>query len=333
MRILHLDSATTWRGGQRQLQLLVQHGAAEHHVACPPASALAQALAGDDVVVHPWSCATPGRGVRSLRRLVGALRPDVVAAHTPHAHQKLWLAGLSSRAIVHRRVDFVPSRAAIRRLASARGVVAVSEAVADVLVGRGLLRQHIRVVHDGVELVARPRVPQGRVGALGALVAHKGHRTLVDAACRLELPVHIAGEGALRGALEAQIRGSGAPVVLRGQLSDPLAFLASLDVFVHPSHEEGLGQAVIEAMAVGVPVVASAAGGLSEIVQHERTGLLVPPNDPIALAAAIERMCSDRALQERCVEAAREKVRGSFSASVMATRTLAAYDAVLGELL
>ncbi|MBX2800968.1 MAG: glycosyltransferase [Myxococcales bacterium] len=228
----------------------------------------------------------------------------------------------------------------MRRLNRARGVVAVSRAVQGVLRGVGVVAP-ICVVHDGIEPLptpregARARVRQ-RLGlredeslvvAVGALVDHKGHRIVVRALSQLpRTHLAICGRGPLRRSLLrlAGHEGVGDRLHLPGHVGDVSDWLAAADVFCHPSLEEGLGQAVIEALVHGVPVVASRAGGLPETVQGH--GTLVPPGDPGALAAALRQTLVGGA---GCPDAHRAKLLERFGTEAMVRGTEQAYRTFL----
>jgi glycosyltransferase involved in cell wall biosynthesis len=190
--------------------------------------------------------------------------------------------------VVHRRVDFPPRHPWKYRTVAA--TVAVSRAVADILGRAGVRRVH--VVHDGVAPVpsAPPMIldlPRPIWGAAGALVPHKGHVHLIEALARLPGSVVLAGEGPLRGALLARARelGLAERVRLLGPVSEMGAFFAAIDVFVHPSVEEGLGQVVIEALGAGCRVAATTAGGIPEVA--EGVAVLARPADAVSLATAM----------------------------------------------
>ena len=160
----------------------------------------------------------------------------------------------------------------------------------------------------------------------------KGLRHLLRAAVDVpEAAFVIAGEGPDRTALEAEARllGVSDRVSFIGFRSDTPALLANADLFVLPSLIEGLPLSVLEAMAAGRPVVATAVPGTDEIVRHGVTGLLVPPADPRALAAAIRQMLSDRALAGRLAHAGRDRVRHEFSSNSTARSVMAVYDELL----
>ncbi len=326
-----MDSATEWRGGQAQLLYLLRGMERQGQralVAAPATGALSARLQRS---VFPISSGNNPAAVWQLRRIVSRCRPDLVAAHTSHAHGVCVMAGL--RPVVHRRVDFAVGATRIGRwkYSRARLFLAVSQAVARVLVRGGVPVERITVVHDGVQPLPEAKPAHdlaGRrplVGAVGALVDHKGHRHLVAAMALLPgLRCVIAGEGPLRGALSEQIRALGLQdrVQLLGQRQDIPAVLAALDLMVHPSVEEGMGQVVVEAMGAGVPVLATDAGGLPEVVGSEAC---VPLGDAAALARGIER----RLVQPGDLQAARRRARERFSVERMVAGTITAYGHAL----
>jgi glycosyltransferase involved in cell wall biosynthesis len=170
------------------------------------------------------------------------------------------------------------------------------------------------------------------VGNVARLAEQKGQRTLLAAVPsvlerRPETRFAIAGDGELRRELEQLSEQYGDHVAMLGNRSDVPDLLASFDVFAYPSRFEGLCLAVIEAQAAGVPVVATPVGGIRDTVQDGETGLLVPPDDPQALADAIVRLLDDREEAARMAARAREQAQ-QFSEERMVERTLALYDAM-----
>ena len=161
------------------------------------------------------------------------------------------------------------------------------------------------------------------VGNVARLAPQKDHRTLLSAAALMpEADFVIAGDGELRDELE---RAAGPNVRLLGRRSDIPDVLASLDVFAFPSLYEGLCLAVIEAQAAGVPVVATAVGGIKETVVDGETGLLVPPGDPEALAAAIRWVLEHPAEAGHIADEARRRAVERYSLQRMIDETLALY--------
>jgi glycosyltransferase involved in cell wall biosynthesis len=217
------------------------------------------------------------------------------------------------------------------------------------LVNDGVHPDATVTVHEGIDLARVEAAPAANVheefwlphqapvvGNVAALVRHKGHRHLIGAAAIVlrDIPdarFLIAGEGELRPILERQIREQRLEkhVFLAGFRPDILSLHKGFDIFVMSSVTEGLGTSLLDAMACAKPVVATAAGGIPEVVVDGETGLLVPPRDDRALAAAVVRLLRDEALRARMGAAGLARVRNHFSAERMVRDTLAVYqDAV-----
>jgi glycosyltransferase involved in cell wall biosynthesis len=201
----------------------------------------------------------------------------------------------------------------------ARVVVAPSLAVAETVTRLGA--KDVRVIGSGVDLpvsLAEPSEPP-HVLFVGRLAAEKGIEELVEATGGIARV--IVGDGPLRHLVPDAV-GFVPPAEL-GRHYDRAA------IVVCPSRREGYGVVAREAMAHGRPVVASAVGGLLDAIEHERTGLLVPPGDAAALRAAIERLLVDATLRARLGAAARERAGERFSWAAATAATLAAYEAAL----
>jgi glycosyltransferase involved in cell wall biosynthesis len=166
----------------------------------------------------------------------------------------------------------------------------------------------------------------------------KNHETLIAAAAALasthpQLRFQIVGDGARRAALEhlAELRGVAHMVEFLGHREDVPALLAGADLFVLPSRTEAFPNSAIEAMAAGLPVVCSAVGGLLDLVTPGRTGLLVDPSDPEALAAAIRSLADDPARARALGAAARAEVRSRYSFDRMVQAFEELYEAGLRD--
>jgi glycosyltransferase involved in cell wall biosynthesis len=171
------------------------------------------------------------------------------------------------------------------------------------------------VIHNGVPLDVPQRVAHtGSLLSVGRLRAPKDFVTLVRAMAGLEARLLIAGDGPDRPALEAEIDRLGLTnVELLGTRDDVPELLAGSDVFVLATESEGLPMSVLEAMAAGLPVVASAVGGVPELVVDGETGVLVPPGDSAALARALETVVADPGLRDRLGDAGRQRAEHEFS--------------------
>jgi glycosyltransferase involved in cell wall biosynthesis len=323
-------------------------------LATPPEAPLARRAADERIRVVPLR----SRGdldlgaVRRLRALLGE-GFDVLHLHTGHAHALglLAVAGRRPRpgVVVSRRVDF-PPRGPLRALKYGRRVdrfVAVSDAVRGVLLEAGVPPERVVTVHSGIDparfaVAADPEGLRGElaipanaklVGFVGALVPHKSPGDLLEALARLPGGVHavLAGAGGLEGALrrragEDDLRGR---VHFLGHREDVPRILRSIDAFCLPSHLEGLGTSVLDALAAGAPVVAAAGGGIPEMVEQGVSGLLVPPGRPETLAEALDRVLADPDLADSLRRGGRRRVE-AFTAGRMVEATLAVYGAITG---
>ena len=196
----------------------------------------------------------------------------------------------------------------------------------------GLPPQLVRVIPNGITVGADPGPPlpgeELRVVSLGALGVQKGHDVLIEAGARSPggWTAQILGTGSGRPQLEARAAAlTPGRIVVDGWSDDPSAVVLGADVMCLPSRWEAFPYAALEAMALGRPVVASRVDGLEEIVAHGETGLLVPPEDPDALASALDMLA---AAPERAAEmgrAAHARVAAEFSLERMVSSTLAVY--------
>lgn len=308
-------------------------------------SELARRLSADGVNVRPaeWHIGLDPRALGALWRELHRGGPALLHAHDAHA---VTLAGVCAAAtgnafVATRRVDFHLHRRGF--WARADRIIAISSAIARVLEQDGIEPGRIAVVHSGIALEdARAATPLGIREQLGiapdtklavnvaALVPHKDHATLFEAA-RLVAPhapaLHwvIAGEGKLRADLERRLDALALRnrVHLIGHLTDPLRLIADADLFVMSSREEGLGTSVLDAMALGIPVASTSAGGLPEMLSGG-AGLLTPPGDAAALAAAVVAILEDTTLRETLQKTAAATV-SRFHARRMAEQVQSVY--------
>jgi glycosyltransferase involved in cell wall biosynthesis len=314
-----------------------------HHqsILTPAGSELERRARAGDFPVAPLSAL-------GLRRRLGGV--DVLHSHSGRAQNIAWLAaaGMEVTRVATRHVAFSPRHPAIHRLKYSHtcdGVIAVSQAVRRVLLTAGVPGGRIEVIPTGVEIPAatadadQRRAARQRFGLedrdfvaghMGAFTPEKGQDVAVDAARLLEanlprLRLLLAGEGPGRAALDGNPR-----VLLPGYLENRGEFFAALDLFVMPSRSEGWGLAALEAMAHGVPVIASSTGGLMEIIEDGEDGWLVEPGDSAALAAGIEAAARDLAQLTEMGRRGRERSR-DFSLELTAARTEAFYLRLRGR--
>ena len=297
------------------------------HVATPRHGVLAQRLQHDNLTVQPLSVRNHLDGLAGwrLRRLVRRERYDLVHFHTARAHAlSPWLHALPVRRLVTRRMDYPIKAGWLHRFLYGRQVdmvIAISAGVAAALGTAPVSDRPIRIIPSGIDTkqflpTASQRMAIRRQYGLGedttvilmagALTKRKSPHTLIEAAAQLHsrcrqsqyaqqtdqaLSLHylICGAGPLRQELQARVRALGLASVFHfaGFCRDLPAYLAAADIFVHTPVWEGLGVAVIEALAAGLPVVASRVGGIPELITDGETGLLIPAQDPSALCNAL----------------------------------------------
>ncbi len=216
-----------------------------------------------------------------------------------------------------------------RKIVTLRNGIEVSrfDKITDRAATRAALRQSLGYAADALV-----------VCMTGRLHAQKGHTFLFQAAERLkgrfpQLRLLIIGDGPQRAALEAETRARGLSGMVQflGMRKDVPELLAASDVFAFPSLYEGLPNAVLEAMAMSLPVVASTADGTVEVIESERDGLLVPTGDAAALEAALERVLGDAGLRGRLAQAGRQRVLADFTFEKMMHETEDLYYSLLGR--
>lgn len=360
--VAHVTGETGFSGGEVQVFLLLEGLRKLHHnnvLVCPQdsASQVEAERRGIDVRAIPFRHEWSPPSYRSLCNALREIRPDIVHLHTGRAD---WLGGLATwklglPAITTRRMDRPIKRNLRTRIvygACVERAIAISHSVGRQLVAAGVPEAMTRVVHSAVDSNALHPV-RGRDAtraefgvapdtvcllAVAALVPRKGIDVLLGALARLRdtgfKPVlWIAGEGPERGRLtrlakRAQISDR---VLFLGQRDDAADLLVASDIFVLPSRQEGLGVAALEAMALGRPVVASRVGGLAEVVDDGRSGLLVPPGDPEALGDAIARLLESAEFRTRLGAEGPRRVREDFSPDRMVSAYQKLYCDVIDE--
>jgi glycosyltransferase involved in cell wall biosynthesis len=365
MKILFVDLESEWRGGQNQALLALRGFRAEGHEAELVAienGALAKRARGEGIFVHAVAPrAKRLAATRIIRRLLARKDFEIVHANEPHALTAAWLAGAHRRAalVTSRRIalPLKKGRIAEARYRAARRIIAVSQFVAESVRASGLPASQVEVIHDGVEIPAptskRERDAARRLwnvrdgetllGCVSYLLPEKGQRELLEAfsVLRKEFPalrVLLAGDGPCRAELKqlAAKQKFGDGVIFAGRMEDIATVYQALDAFIFPSLEEPLGSSLLAAMAYGLPVVARESGGVPEIIQSARNGLLVSESNAgkigNALAASIAELLSEPIVSREMGAAARKTIEERFSATRMARETLRVYEAVLTEL-
>lgn len=347
MRILHLDSGRDWRGGQRQVFLLAVAQRDDGHeplVVAAPDSPLAGRLKtlGIASATVAMRADLDLFAMRRVRRLITKWQPDVVHAHDARAHAVGLgaLVGMPVPLIVTRRVPFT-ARGRLKYGRRVAHFIAISHAVQDALRRGGVADSRSSVVYSGVP-APTPGVPRDwrreagwpadtvLCGVVGAMTAEKGIARLTAIAEAVPAAVRTRLRLVLLGGSAAGADSFGGVTAYRAGFVDAIYdAMAGLDMLWHPSGAEGLGTAVIDAMALGVPPVAFATGGLVELVEAGVSGLLAPPNDSLAFAREVERIATDADLRRQLGAGGRLRA-AQFNVRRMVDGTTAVYRAVTG---
>lgn len=354
--IVHLSTAKTWRGGEQQALYLMQglRDLERDSIAvAQPGSPLAERARAAGFRVEEiktrgeWDLFAMWR-VRGLLRAAGAA---LVHAHDAHAVALAARAGRWAGVprICTRRVDFALSGP--RKYAGMDRVICISSAIREICLAAGLPAEKLPVVMSGIDTgrIAAAAGDRQRYAEeffpgekkpkiildVASLTDHKGHRYLLEAmpailAAVPQARLLLVGEGELEEELrrQAKLLALEEAVVFAGFRNDVPALLKSADLFVMSSHLEGLCTSLMDAMAAGLPVVTTRAGGIPEVLGDGQNGVLVPPKDPAALAAAVVDLLENRKQREHFARNAAHRAEKYFHYRNMAAGTLAVYQAL-----
>jgi glycosyltransferase involved in cell wall biosynthesis len=322
-----------------------------------PGAALCERLAAKDV---PVALAGAGRrfGAKSLFRAWGTLtRWEPAIVHT-HGYKATIIVGamalLQGRHTVktqHAEALRYPQLAGRLRIESPLisrydRLVAVSEGIQSEFLTRGFSKDRVRVIPNGIPTrVITPRSERQpsaplRLLYLGRLVEGKDIHLLIEAVRRLtgqghSLELIIAGDGPRREELEQQAAAGGlVPGIVRflGFVGQPEGLLAEADMFVLPSQHEGVPISILEAMAFGLPIIASRVGGVPSVVRDGKEALLIQPGSQDGLDEALGKLVVDASLRTGLGRCARERFEASWTADVMADAYSDLYREVMGGL-
>ena len=358
MKVLHIEAGRFLYGGAQQVAWLT-HGLAQRGVqnvlVCPEDGDIQKAVA-ENTLVH----AIPMRGdldlgqVSRLTKIIRAESPDLVHIHSRRGADIF--GGLAARltdvpCVLSRRVDnreprwFAPVKYRLYQR-----VVVISEAIGRVLVSCGVNPQVITAVRSAVD-AASYDLPADRawfqqafslpadevtIGVVAQLIPRKGHRYLLQVLPELltkypQLHVLIFGQGPLQSELADTVARPEycGRVQMAGFRDDLRRVMPNLYAVVHPAEKEGLGVALLQASACGVPVIAAEAGGIPEIVLHDQNGLTFEVGDVEKLNQCIDLLLSDPAMRERLGGKGRELANTAFSIDAMVEGNLKVYQSLI----
>jgi len=358
LSLFQIDAGKEWRGGQRQSFFLskeLKRNGYSFRFVVQPGSPLHEKAAEAGLPVFPLRISGEADALAIVRLALAMKRNRCRLVNFHDAHSLAVGSAAAALAkvplrVISRRVDFPLKKNVFSRRKYTKDVdaiIAVSEAVKDALIKSGIEAKLIRVIPDGIDF--SPYDDRSSkdylykefsfdpddflVGIVAQLTDEKGHKYLIQASQHLrerssKIKIVIVGEGPLRmelGRMVKEIRGEDM-VFFMGFREDIPQILKSLDVFVLSSEREGLGSILMDAMACRLPIVATRVGGIPELIEHRRTGLLVPPQKPKALANAILAIYEDREMARQLGRQGYGVVHQKFSAEAMALKAVDLYE-------
>ncbi|SAK46822.1 glycosyl transferase family 1 [Caballeronia hypogeia] len=356
MKILHSESSTGWGGQEiRTLKEMVALRESGHTVEliCPGEARLGQRCSELGFTVH-HARMRGGGDMQSMLRIKGLLRRrafDVLNTHSGHDSLVAGTAGRLARTplIVRTRHLALPISSLATYTWIPHRVIAVSNYVRRYLISAGVAEKRVHTIYDGInqpQSVAhstlRSELDLGPDAFIACMVAimrdKKGHEDLIAAVGPLlethpNLHVVMAGDGPWFDRIKGIVDGLGLAhrIHLLGFRTDVPNIFRGSDLFVLPTHQEALGQAFIEAMAAGLPVIGTSVDGVPELIDDNVNGLLVPPRDPVALRAALARMIDEPDLRQRLRRESLRITERGFTVGDMANETAMFYRRALSE--
>lgn len=357
LKVLHLSSERTWRGGEQQMAYLIDNlisAGVKVAVLARRNSAFEKWCVERNVEVHSAGYRVgPDLGTAlQLKRLANNFRADLVHVHSGKAHTIAWVAaslGMKVPVVVHRRVDFPLSSSAVK-LAKynhpcVKKIICVSGAIAALVRAKVARPERVERVYSGIDFsrfdglpaVSNFRkehgIPAGAllVGNVSALAPHKDYATWIRTAKRVidsreDVYFVAVGEGELTEEVKTAAVKAGIEkrVVFTGFRKDVPDLLPQFDLFLITSETEGLGTGIIDAMYCRLPVVATRAGGIPELVAPEETGFLCPVGDDASLAEKVLQLLNDSTLRKRLGAEGRRRAE-RFSEKEMAAAVVKIY--------
>ncbi len=355
---LIVDLETEWRGGQNQALLLLkglyERGHAAELVAAK-GSSLSHRASNAGICVHHVS-----RGflrfpaAAKIWSVLGDGRVELVHANEAHGVTAAWLSGVPWRVpfVISRRVGYPLGKNPISRARyhSASCILANSHWVAERAASSGADRDKLQVVYEGVAIPKRVTPEQRLIararwgvhddgpflGCVGVLLPDKGQEFLIRAlsGLRIDFPnirLLLAGEGSHRSELEelAKSLNLSDAVIFAGFVKDIESVYEALDLFLFPALFEGLGTSLLAAMGYGIPSIASRRCAFPEIIENEKSGLLVEEPESQLILAAVKRLLLAPEFARKIGDAGRKQIELKFSVDGMVEKTLEVYDRLL----
>ena len=360
MRILHISSESSWRGGEQQIAYLINElrdKGVENHVVSRSRSPFSDWCKKESIpfVEASFKSSISLSTAKTIKNYEQSIRADLIHIHSGKGHGAYavsTLVGNSIPAVLSRRVDFPVKNNAWAQwkynLKGIRKIICVSDAIKAMVQETVSRPENCVTVHSGIDLsrfqgsekadlysefdIDRQKL---LVGNVAALAPHKDYGTFIGAAKKaieqgLNAHFLIIGEGPERQHIESLLSSQGMNdhITMTGFREDIPDVLRALDIFMITSETEGLGTSILDAFACSLPVLATAAGRIPELIIHERTGLLAPVKDVNTLSSELIRLNADKSLRQQLIQGASAHLQ-NFSTKAVAEKTLRIYESVL----
>ncbi|MBP7796571.1 MAG: glycosyltransferase family 4 protein [Elusimicrobiales bacterium] len=347
----HLDDSKNLRGGERQVLYLAEELkklGVENYIVTRKNSPLYFKSKEKTIktltlpYLFEWDIISAAMLAYKIKSINKSKKKVIIHSHTGHTSSLAFLASffIKAKIIVHRRVDFKIKTSFLSRIKYTKAdyIISISEAIKKILIEYGIDKNKIIVIPSSFRLEKKElkkivfKDKKIIIGSLIALVPHKDPLNLIRAA-KIVIESNnncffvVGGEGPLKDESAKLIKDLGITdnFQLTGYVEDNASFLNSLDIFILPSREEGLGSVLIEAMNFGLPLVGTDAGGIPEIIENGYNGFVVPRENPQKLAEAILMLIKDKELREKFGKNSFERSK-NFTSEIMAKRTLEVYE-------
>lgn len=363
IKVLHLSSESTWRGGEQQIIYLVEETRkldVEAIVGCKAGSEVENYCKENDLPFYSldFKSAYDFSTAREIIRIAKEEDIDLVQTHTSKSHTMSVIAGLiglNVPQIMTRRVDFPVKDNWFSKFkynySKITRIICISETIRRITEPDIHDKSKLVTIHSGVDMdrflphkdsqwlrenykMSDDTVIVGNTSAISDQKDYPTFISTAEAVLKKRKNVHffIVGDGPEREEIQELVkkRGLKDKITFTGFKKNIREILPSLDVFLFTSKTEGLGTSVLDAMAAGVPIVATAAGGVSEMVNHEKNGLLFPVKDVKQLTEGVIRLIDDPIYAEKLIEEGRKTVM-NFSKQKTAVRTVELYKEILGK--
>lgn len=361
MKILHLSSEKSWRGGEQQIAYLIEElekAGIKPIVACRKGSSFEEYANARNWTCFPlpFKNSLDFRTAWSLRRICKEINADIMHLHTSKSHGIAVLSsalGNPANLVLSRRVDFPLKQNNFSSWKynnrSIKKIICVSDKINEIVKAGIEDKNKVITIHSGIDLNKfnhsvktdflrkKYNLPSDvkLIGNTSAIADQKDYYTFVNTAERLlkednNFLFFIIGDGPLKDSVRDYVTSKDLQdkIIFTGFLNNIPEILPELDLFLITSKTEGLGTSILDAFASKIPVVATSAGGIPELVKHEKTGLLAPVKDYSALTNEVKRLLNEPKLRNSLIDNAYFFVQ-RFSKEETAKKTLEVYKDVL----